>query len=151
MTRGLEPPPASNPPPVLRRPLFLWGPVIVQMALIFAASSIPDLGPLPGPSDKSWHSVGYALLAGLLLRAFAGGRLAGVTWGRAIAAILLSTIYGATDEFHQTFVPGRSGDRFDLLADAVGASLAAAAGCAAAAASAWGILKFPSGPDGRHE
>lgn len=150
MTRGFEPP-APDPPSVVRRPLFLWGPVVIQMALIFVASSIPDLGPLPGPSDKSWHSAGYALLGGLLLRAFAGGRLSGVTWPRAITAVLLTTLYGVSDEFHQTFVPGRSADRFDLLADGIGAALAAIAGGAAAAARAWGILRFPSGPEDRHD
>jgi VanZ family protein len=114
------------------------------MALIFAASSIPDLGPLPGMSDKSGHSIGYALLGALLLRALAGGRLRGVTWGRALAAVVLATLYGVSDEFHQTFVPGRSADRFDVLADGIGATVAVLAAGAAAAARAWGILKFSS-------
>lgn len=115
------------------------------MILIFGASSIPDLGPVPGMSDKSGHSIGYALLGGLLLRALARGRLAGVTWGRAVASVLLATLYGASDEFHQTFVPGRSADRLDLLADGVGALVSALVIGAAAAARAWGILKFSSG------
>ncbi len=122
--------------------MFLWGPVVLQMVLIFAASSIADLGPLPGMSDKSGHSIGYALLGALLLRAFAGGRLSGVTWGRAVAAAVLATLYGVSDEFHQTFVPGRSPDRFDVLADGIGATVAVLA--AAVVARAWGILKFSS-------
>jgi VanZ family protein len=99
------------------------------MAIIFAASSIQNLSQLPGGiSDKSGHSIGYALLAGLLLRAFARGRLAGITWGAAAAAVVLATIYGASDELHQAFVPGRSSDRYDVLADFLGAVMGVAIG-----------------------
>jgi VanZ family protein len=115
------------------------------MALIFAASSIPNLQRLPGGmSDKSGHSIGYAMLAGLLLRAFAGGRLRGVTWARGFLAILLATLYGVTDEFHQLFVPGRSADRYDVLADCLGASLGVALGWLASAVRRWGILDSSS-------
>ena len=79
----------------LRSPLWLWGPVVLQMSIIFAASSIQNLGQLPGGiSDKSGHSIGYALLAGLLLRAFARGRLAGITWGATGGAGGGGTVYG---------------------------------------------------------
>lgn len=128
-----------------RSPRWLWGPVLLQMALIFAASSIPNLKNLPGGmSDKSGHSIGYALLGGLLLRAMAGGRLRGVTWTRGLAAIVLATLYGVSDEFHQLFVPGRSADRYDVLADCVGASAAVALGWLAGAARRWGILDSSS-------
>lgn len=36
-------------------------------------------------------------------------------------AIMLAVIYGATDEFHQSFVPGRDADAFDLIPDTLGA------------------------------
>jgi len=115
------------------------------MALIFAASSIPNLTRLPGGiSDKSGHSIGYAMLAGVLLRAFAGGRLRGVTWTRSVVAIVLATIYGVSDEFHQLFVPGRSADRYDVLADCIGATGGAAIGWLAGALSRWGILDSSS-------
>jgi VanZ family protein len=112
-----------------------------MLAVIFAASSIPNLTRLPGDiSDKSGHSIGYALLGGLILRALAGGRLRGVTWTRVIAAIVLATLYGVTDEFHQLFVPGRSADRYDVLADFLGATMGTAVGWLASAAQRWGIL-----------
>jgi len=115
------------------------------MALIFAASSIPNLKNLPGGmSDKSGHSIGYAILAGVLLRAFAGGRLRGVTWPRGLLAIVLATLYGVTDEFHQLFVPGRSADRYDVVADCLGASLGVALGLVASAVRRWGILDSSS-------
>jgi VanZ family protein len=129
----------------LRSPRWLWGPVVLQMALIFAASSIPNLKNLPGGmSDKSGHSIGYAILAGVLLRAFAGGRLGGVTWLRGLLAIVLATLYGVTDEFHQLFVPGRSADRYDVVADCLGASLGVALGWLASAVRRWGILDSSS-------
>jgi hypothetical protein len=129
----------------VRSPRWLWGPVVLQMAIIFAASSIPNLGQLPGGiSDKSGHSIGYALLAGLLLRAFARGRLRDVTWRRASAAIILATLYGVSDEFHQVFVPGRSPDRYDVLADCIGATLGVAVGWLGGAARRWGILDSSS-------
>ena len=112
-----------------------------MLLVIFAASSIPNLTRLPGDiSDKSGHSIGYAMLGGLILRALAGGRLSGVTWPRCIAAIVLATLYGVSDEFHQLFVPGRSADRYDVLADSVGASIGSALGWLASAARRWGIL-----------
>lgn len=138
----------QDPHPKLRTSVFLWGPVVLQMAVIFAASSISEIGALPGGiSDKSAHGTGYAILGAVLLRALAGGRMKGVTWGRAAAAVILATLYGASDEFHQSFVPGRSPDRFDVLADCIGAALAVVAG---GAARAWGILKFSPRSGGRH-
>lgn len=125
----------------LRSPRLLWGPVVLMLLVIFAASSIPNLTRLPGNiSDKSGHSIGYAMLSALILRALAGGRLSGVTWRRCLAAIILATLYGVTDEFHQLFVPGRSADPYDVLADFVGASIGSTLGWLASAAHRWGIL-----------
>ena len=42
-----------------------------------------------------------------------------------IAAGLIATLYGISDEMHQSFTPGRSPDAFDVIADAVGATLGA--------------------------
>jgi hypothetical protein len=128
----------------LRTPAFLWGPVVLQMIVIFIASSIPYLGALPGGmSDKSGHGIGYGILGAVLLRAFAGGRLRGVTWGRAAAALLVATLYGVSDEFHQSFVPGRSPDPDDVLADVIGAAAVVAS---AGAARAWSILRVSIRP-----
>lgn len=97
--------------------------------LIFFLSSQSTL-PVPKGIlgfDKVIHCVEYAVLAFLIARALARG--AGPNRGAiaAIVAALLSTTYGASDEFHQSFVPGRSSDGYDLVADAVGSLLGAAA------------------------
>lgn len=105
--------------------LFVWGPAIAQMVVIFIASSISDIGELPGGvSDKTGHFTGYAILGTLVLRAFARGRWAGVTTAVAIVALLGCSFYGATDEFHQAFVPGRTPDVNDWAADTFGAAAA---------------------------
>ena len=129
----------------LRSPAWLWGPVLLQMVLIFLASSIPNLSRLPGGmSDKSGHSIGYALLGGLLLRALARGRLREVTWLRGLVAVMLAGAYGASDEFHQSFVAGRSADRYDVAADFAGAAFGVALAWLARAARRWGILDSSS-------
>jgi VanZ family protein len=110
------------------RVLVLWGPVAAHLLLIFTLSSVPHLPAPPGRlTDKQAHAIAYGLLAGLICRALSGARLTGVTAGRALAAVLLATAYGVTDEWHQSFVPGRESDVADLYADALGAALAAVA------------------------
>ena len=130
----------GEPRPALQTRRWLWGPVVLQMLLIFIASSIPNLGALPGGmSDKSGHAIGYGILGAVILRALAGGKVAGVTWSRAALALLFAVLYGVSDEFHQSFVPGRSPDPLDVLADGIGGALGIAL---CGAARAWAILKF---------
>lgn len=96
------------------------------MAIIFGASSIPNLQRLPADiSDKTGHSVGYALLGALLTRGFADARLKGVTGRTGWWALAASALYGASDEFHQRFVPGRTAAIDDWVADVAGAGVAA--------------------------
>jgi VanZ family protein len=109
------------------RVLWNWGPALAAMATIYSASSIPDLPALPGDvSDKTAHFAGYAVLGALVLRAVASARWACVTGRTAVIAWGISAAYGATDEFHQRFVPGRTPAFDDLVADGLGAALAIA-------------------------
>ena len=105
--------------------LWLWGPALAGMAALFWASSLQDLGPLPGDiSDKSGHFAAYAVLGALVLHGTSGGRWSGVTPRSGVAAWLICTVYGATDEFHQSFVPGRTMALDDWVADTTGAGAA---------------------------
>ena len=109
----------------MTRPFWLWGPVVVQMALIFFASAIPDLQSIPGGvSDHTAHFLGYGLLGALVLRALAAARWHGVSPRAAALAWLVCAVYGATDEWHQAYVPGRTPALDDWLADALGAATA---------------------------
>jgi VanZ family protein len=106
--------------------LGLWGPVVLQMAIIFGASSLSHPGALPGGlSDKAGHFAGYLILSALLVRAFAGGRVNGIGWRVLILAIAGAALYGISDEFHQRFVPGRTPDVLDVAADTLGAAAGA--------------------------
>lgn len=124
----------------------LWLPPVVWMAAIFSVSSIPDLTHIPGGlPDSAAHGGEYAVLGALLLRAIAGGRWAGVTLRAVAAAVALSGAYGLTDEWHQSFVPGRGTEMRDVAWDVAGAS------AAAGAVWAWGIIRRFSRPrESRH-
>jgi VanZ family protein len=103
-----------------------WALVLAWMALIFFLSAQPDL---PRP-DSDWldllvssgaHFFFYAVLA-LLLNWALGNGVVGLT-----LAFGLALLYGVSDEFHQSFVPGRVPDLLDLVSDGLGAALALAA------------------------
>jgi VanZ family protein len=96
------------------------------MALIFGISSL-STAPIPnGMTDHSGHIIGYAILGALMVRGLAGASWSGMSVTRGAGAVLLSVLYGLTDEWHQSFVPGRSPAWDDVAADAVGAGLGAA-------------------------
>ncbi len=106
--------------------LGLWGPVVLQMAIIFGASSVSNPGALPGGiSDKAGHFAGYLILSLLLVRALAAGRASGIGWRVLFLAVAATTLYGVSDELHQHFVPGRTPDVLDVAADSLGASAGA--------------------------
>ena len=119
----------------LLRLLYVWGPVAAVMAGIFVVSGSSSPPRLPAPvSDAMAHAAAYAVLGALLLRAVAGADWSRITAGGVLLAFVLAVSYGLTDEFHQSFVPGRTPELRDLAADALGA----AAG--AVLAWAWGIV-----------
>lgn len=104
-----------------------WAPVVAYMALIFVLSSISNTPALPGGSDKQLHGLLYAGLAALVMRALAGGWRRRMTLGMAALAIALAGLYGISDEYHQSYVPNRQSDARDVVADTVGAAVAAGA------------------------
>jgi len=97
-----------------------WVPPLALLGAVFLASHQPLPVHLPGPSDKLVHAAVFGLLALLWFLALRPGRQV-VT--AAVLAFLLATAWGALDEIHQAFVPGRHADLLDLLADAVGAGV----------------------------
>ncbi len=103
------------------------------MAATFAASHRTDIAIPFGAPDYGAHALSYAVLGALLVRALGGGPLGSMTQSLIVPATLIGALYGATDEFHQWFIPGRIASGADLAADAIG-SLAGAAAAAATGA-----------------
>lgn len=103
------------------------------MGAIFYVSSLPQ-PPIPIGGDKPWHAIAYFGFAVVVVRAVAGGLPRRIGLRAAGLAIALAVSYAVTDEMHQRFVPGRSADVQDLVADTIGV-LAATGAC-----WAWGII-----------
>lgn len=101
-------------------------PAIVWMAVIFALSARHTIPQPPGFTPDATAIVGhlgaYAVLAATFWWALGLARVS--VRARLGLAFGLAILYGLTDEFHQSFVPGRHPDVFDLLVDAIGAALA---------------------------
>lgn len=95
------------------------------MAAIFAFSclSIIELPFLDRLSaDKIYHVIEYTVLGYLIVRAFEQGFRMHGRW-MIILAVLISALYGWSDEIHQYFVPGRYYSYWDIGADSVGSAL----------------------------
>ncbi len=107
---------------VLKKFLFYWLPVFIYCLLIFTQSSYPSPESVPDWPyiDKLLHIAVYALLGALFLRAFRTLRIQHNLKLVMILSILLSSLYGISDEIHQYYVPFRNADFLDALADMIG-------------------------------
>ena len=123
-----------------------WMPAIVWMAIIFLGStdmlsaehtsrilapflrwidpqiSLAALNAIQLGVRKLGHLTEYAILAMLLWRALR----AGIRWQMKMSILFLvaalgSAIFAASDEFHQSFVPSRTGSPNDVMIDICGA------------------------------
>ena len=109
--------------------LFLqrWGPALLMMAVIFAFSSVPS-NDLPNFDwadfiiKKGGHAFGYGLLALSYLHGLKGKEQGDRSRWFYIAWVM-AVLYSATDEFHQSFVPGRHPAVTDVMIDALGAAI----------------------------
>jgi len=108
-----------------RKFLIYWLPVVLYCTAIFIQSSYPSVARLPDLpfGDKYLHVAGYALLGIRFFRAIrsshGGNRISLVI----LLSISAATAYGISDEIHQYFVPSRSADVMDALADMVGSGM----------------------------
>lgn len=103
-------------------------PVLAWMGLIFALSSRSKLPRSPGIGPDlvgiAGHFTVYAVLAALLWWTLPAKDLA--PWQRFALALVGAVAYGVSDEWHQSFVPGRDPALLDLVVDALGAMFALA-------------------------
>lgn len=96
----------------------VWGLAAGWAAVLFLLSAAPGsaLGPSVPYGDKLAHFALYTVLGMALARV----RLGGVPQLPHALLIALGFLYGISDELHQAFVPGRTPDVRDWLADALG-------------------------------
>ncbi len=100
-------------------------PAVLWAAAIFIESAIPakEIPRLPHGSDKVIHATLFFIFCWLTHRALKFQNFAWLSRISLFIAIVGTAIYGFTDEYHQIFVPGRTPDVYDLLADILGASI----------------------------
>ncbi|MEW6084326.1 MAG: VanZ family protein [Chloroflexota bacterium] len=94
--------------------LFKWLPALVTMAVIFwfssqPSSELPNFGLVDRMIKKSGHVVEYAALSFWVFSALDFKK------DRRWMAWLLALLYAATDEYHQSFVPGRFPSVWDVI------------------------------------
>ena len=95
---------------------------LALMGLIFYLSGQQQVGPeLPAFTRIVAHFTEYAVLATLWIWALVP------EFGRRglIAAVAISVLYAASDEWHQSFVEGRDSDPVDFVIDCCGIAFAA--------------------------
>jgi VanZ family protein len=116
-----------------RRFALYWLPVLLYVVLIFILSGM-SAPPVPSgfPGD-ALHYPEFAVLAFLLARALQGSAPGFARPRHLLWAFVLSVLFGATDEFHQAFVPDRVPDVRDWLHDGIGS---------AAGVFFWGVWRW---------
>ena len=101
-------------------------PVTLVMGTIFFLSHQSgtelQLFPIPG-LDKLAHGLIYAVLAAAVLYILPKKCLLSKPGRTGVLVVFFCLLYGVTDEYHQSFIPGRVASPGDLIADTVGAAV----------------------------
>lgn len=98
--------------------------LVFYCAVIFWLSHQPSL-PMPMLfefQDKLHHFTAYFLMGVLAWRNFR--HFARSPVNLVIISVVFCSLYGISDEWHQSFVEGRTADTWDWVADTLGASVA---------------------------
>ena len=117
--------------PALRRrldagaPVYRALPVLLYATVITLASSVNPRATTGVPGNV-FHPVEYAGLAFLGLYAWHAGFSRAPTRRGVLLVLIACVAFGALDEVHQSFVPHRDPDLFDVGRDALGALAGAA-------------------------
>ncbi len=102
-------------------------PSVAWLVVVVALSVLPSIrvpGQLPAGADKVLHAAEFLVLSGLVSWALAGAGLNRLFLRLLVALPIMAALAGLT-ELAQRWVPGRSAEPSDLLADVVGILIAA--------------------------
>ena len=106
-----------------------WLPALLWAVLIFVLSawtSPPKVDKVVPMADKAVHWTLFCVQSWLVASALRNGHKLTLQATLGLA-ILITSAYGALDEYHQRFIPNRTCDFVDWVADTLGATAAAAA------------------------
>ena len=109
----------------MKKFILFWLPVILWMGFIYFLSSfhkiqVTEVGWANFVTRKLAHLTEYAILCFLFFRGFK--KTTKISLMEALMlSLVLTVIYSLTDEFHQTFISGRTGKALDILIDFMGA------------------------------
>ena len=109
------------------RQLLAWSAVVGYCGFIYYLSDQPELR-LPQPlafSDKLIHVGMYAVLGWLWTVALRETWPGCTSLSVVLFSLLFTFAYGLSDEWHQSFVPGRLASATDVVADMIGGGLGA--------------------------
>ncbi|MEX0927173.1 MAG: VanZ family protein [Dehalococcoidia bacterium] len=103
-------------------PPLAWAGVIFFLSHRPASDYETTAGALPNFAGRDYmaHGILYFVLAILLFRMLTGVSGGARLWPAA-ATVAMAVLYGITDEYHQSFIPGRTGNSLDVVADGLGA------------------------------
>ncbi len=111
----------------MNKKVFYWSATIAYALLIFFLSSLSgdktEKLYLFKHSDKIIHLAEYAILCFLVSKTLSFTLKNNIKRYVPLFAILIALLYAISDEFHQSFVPGRSAEVYDVFADGMGAVL----------------------------
>ena len=95
-----------------------FGPLLSSLFPIVTADQIETVHLIV---RKLGHLCEYFILATLIARALDAQTQRQSRLRRTASAIVIATLYAASDEWHQAFVPSRSASAIDVLIDSFGA------------------------------
>jgi len=107
----------------LKNFIFCWLPLILYCLFVYIQSDYPSPESLPSfeLSDKLYHLAGYAVMGVLFYRAYQTLPFKDNIHLLMLFSIISTSLYGISDEIHQSFVPYRDGSLLDAIVDILGA------------------------------
>ena len=107
----------------LKRFVLYWLPLILYCLLIFIQSANPSPEQIPSIPfvDKVLHFTAYGIMGILFYRAYQTLRIKDNIQLLMLFSVVSASLYGISDEIHQSFVPFREAEVADVIADIIGA------------------------------
>jgi len=103
--------------------IFYWLPLILYCLIIYIQSANPSPDQIPSIPfvDKVFHFAAYGIMGILFYRAYQTLRIKDNLPTLMLLSVVSASLYGISDEIHQSFVPFRDAEVGDVIADIIGA------------------------------